>query len=388
MFFFLTYIFLFPLLYETSIADYLLVVFIAFMFFYICINKMIVLLWKRNKIIIISFIFAIIFMIIMILFSGDFFSSTIRVIQYFGCFCSFIIGTQVRLTSKSRKVTLACLYFFVAVSVFHWLLTGSVMDGYSFIYSNSNTFASILIYIFGFLFVLYKKSMLNIIVALFIIFLCYASSSRAAFGSIIIMIVIHFIFNIIYNKKGRIQFLTRLLLYITIILLAVFIFIYPSLISTELGMRLQDFSIEKFGKNLFSGRNIIWGKLLEAIKLKPIFGYGLDATPDVIYSVGASSHNLYLQTALQVGIVGFVILIFPLFLISRKLTNINNSKIIGFFSFLIAILFHECFEITLTQNMLISGLAIWFIFGIGYGMVMKKKMLKVQHFVKEGDIND
>ena len=75
---------------------------------------------------------------------------------------------------------------------------------------------------------------------------------------------------------------------------------------------------------------------------------------------------------LQTGFIGFIVLMFPLLSISFKLAKINGKNAIVFFCFLIAILVHECFEVTLTQNMIICGLQMWLILGIGCSLEKRK----------------
>ena len=59
----------------------------------------------------------------------------------------------------------------------------------------------------------------------------------------------------------------------------------------------------------FSGREDIWLALIELIKQRLLFGYGASASPQQFLPIGLSSHNLYLQIALQSGLTGLALLI-------------------------------------------------------------------------------
>ena len=129
---------------------------------------------------------------------------------------------------------------------------------------------------------------------------------------------------------------------------------------------MQEYSRKFFHKNFFSGREILWSALLECIKENPLTGLGLNIIPsDVINNTTLSSHNLFLQIGIQMGIIG-IVSIFMIFKNIIKLCSKSENNISILIScFCLGIILIEFFEVTITQNLLISGIEKWFILGYG-----------------------
>jgi O-antigen ligase len=128
------------------------------------------------------------------------------------------------------------------------------------------------------------------------------------------------------------------------------------------------------GKNLLSGRDYIWNILLDLISNKLWLGYGAGALPSHFFDTDLSSHNLYLQISLQVGILGLILLLIFLYFIWMKLRlSLNDKKTALVASYFVGIIIYQLFEITLTQNNF--GLAIiqWLIIGLGLSLSFNKR---------------
>jgi O-antigen ligase len=132
------------------------------------------------------------------------------------------------------------------------------------------------------------------------------------------------------------------------------------------GWELQELSLRMTGQNLFSGRHLFWDDLGAAISARPWFGYGAGATAEAITGYSWSSHNLYLQTALQTGVVGLGLLVFFLWTIWAQFrpgyTDIGARVAASFFA---GVLVHQVFEVSLTQNNIATGFLAWIIVSIG-----------------------
>ena len=102
----------------------------------------------------------------------------------------------------------------------------------------------------------------------------------------------------------------------------------------------------------------------EQIMTSPIVGLGLDKEPGYYYNTSYSSHNLWLQLALQMGITGLILMAIFLLVVQYRIAKGDNPLWRISVSFFIALIFHECFEVSLTQNNLAVGLISWLIFGI------------------------
>ena len=131
-----------------------------------------------------------------------------------------------------------------------------------------------------------------------------------------------------------------------------------------LGTQMDSMSQEYFGKGIQTGRHYIWLYVFDEIKTSPLIGHGLSATP-ILFGESRSCHNLFLQTALQSGFIGMILLIGIIYSIYSLNDSLNcnfakNHVIVCVFS----IMAHECFEVTLTQNYLSIGIIMWFLMGL------------------------
>lgn len=134
------------------------------------------------------------------------------------------------------------------------------------------------------------------------------------------------------------------------------------------GAQLNELLVEWTGRRLFSGRNLFWGDLLNAIQAKPLIGYGAGALAENFTDYGWSSHNLYLQVTLQVGLVGLVALFMFFATIWHLLWAGRGSRMARLSAaFFIGILLREVFEVSMIQNNLQSGVFAWLIVAAGLG---------------------
>ncbi len=260
--------------------------------------------------------------------------------------------------------------FYLALAVLmvaclaYWLVSGRVMNYYHAFYGHSNGFAVVIVATLAITFLDARNGLKKQHWAIF--FICAAllafANSRSAFLTIATFVLTTLLF--MSQKKRRAASSARFLFAVAIVGALAFSIVYPSLLGTDLGRQLEFLSREYLNKNFFSGREVVWKMVLEAVSENQIFGLGLQVTPSMIYSTGLSSHNLYLQTVLQSGIVGLILLL-TLFgaVLSRLCRKQTFSGCVGA-SLLIAMMVHECLEVALTQNNFNYGLLIWAVLGI------------------------
>lgn len=152
--------------------------------------------------------------------------------------------------------------------------------------------------------------------------------------------------------------------------------IYPQLFDTPLAAVLQEYSLRLTGRNFFSGRQYLWPVILDAIKQRPWLGYGASATPALIMDTSLSSHNLFLQISLQVGLVGMTI--FGVFLLSiwNCFWYGRDNRIVRLSTaFFVAVMLHQLFEVSLTQNNLAVGILQWFGLSVGLSYSLENDMV-------------
>jgi O-antigen ligase len=130
-------------------------------------------------------------------------------------------------------------------------------------------------------------------------------------------------------------------------------------------------SEELFHKNLQSGRNVIWTLVFQGILDAPLFGHGPYYLPRNLFAIDLSAHNLYLQVALQVGLLGVSALLAMLYAVWRVFwQGRHDNRVRLAAGFTAAILIHQTFDVSLTQHNLSLGLLMWMIMGLGAGLAI------------------
>ena len=161
----------------------------------------------------------------------------------------------------------------------------------------------------------------------------------------------------------------RFFLYLFAIMLMIFsaVYLYVHIREIPGYQTLNTFVAQHTGKQLLSGRDRFWGILVRRIMDRPLTGWGPGALPtDFIFNDTLSSHNLYLQVSLQVGLTGLAFLaalIWSLWSVAWSFRDSWYARMLA--AFIIGLMFHESFEVTLTQNDMAVGLLQWLVMGVG-----------------------
>lgn len=233
---------------------------------------------------------------------------------------------------------------------------------------NENTLASLILYTSCFI-LLYKLSykstgkynFSSFFYALITSIILLMTGSRSTFLSFSFGVLTYILWDILAKRKilGKIYFfaISYIVYFITIV--------YPKINEYSFYPVLNDLSMRFFQKPLLTGRDSIWRNTFKFIKDGPFWGYGSSISPEDLYDTTLSSHNLYLQTSIQVGITGVLLLAIFFFCIWNLSLNENNNKKIRLLSsYIIVIIIHQTFEVTFTQNQFSVALLQWSIVGI------------------------
>lgn len=285
----------------------------------------------------------------------------------------FFLGvTVIRWNGANLSVLGLFAIIFIMVIFVLWLSAGSHSHFPAYL-SNKNALGGILYGLLYFVLALsnlgQKRALVRIAKATTIIGLIVliATNSRASILAFLAMSFTFLLFGVI--AKSRLRWTSYFFLVVLFIL--AFSLIYSSLndyLPTEgLNGALMDLT----GGRLYSGRNEIWPALQELIVQRPFLGYGAGAHPRDFFDTDLSSHNLYYQISLQVGLLGLFLLLLLLWSIwitlwhGRKdwLGRLSSAYMIGF-------MVHQIFEVSMTQNNLAVGLLQWLILGIGVSRVI------------------
>lgn len=161
--------------------------------------------------------------------------------------------------------------------------------------------------------------------------------------------------------------------YFFMLLAAGFVFtvVYPYLDKYIPNIDYYNYIVFEYtGKNLFSGREILWRLMIENINQKLFFGHGSSSQLSDFMSVNLSSHNLYLQIALQVGIVGLTLFLYFFLNVWKAIwTNRQDARVKLFACYFLGIITYQLFELSLLQNHLAMSIVQWVIIGIGLSFI-------------------
>lgn len=278
---------------------------------------------------------------------------------------------------KIRKTSRLAVFYILLIFLV-WIISGFTSNFAGF-YVNPNVLAPYLFYISFFVIaysLLKKKKVLLKIIVLISFLLIWMTSSRSIFLAILFVALTYYALKFI--KKYR--FLIDAFFFLIILFVLGFSFVYPNISSWDHFYYFETLSRTYTGKSLLSGRELIWHNILHLVNDRPYFGYGTGTLLRDVYTNNQSSHNLYLQIALQNGYVGLIVFLSLLFSIWRIFSNNINDPIVRLSAaFFVGITIHQLFEVTLTQNNLSVGLMQWAIIAIGISRALK--------FKKQNNIN-
>lgn len=247
-----------------------------------------------------------------------------------------------------------------------WIPFATKNGEYSAYFSNSNILGSMA---FNIVIICYFTSFRRAHNRYIILFIasCFiiASGSRTSLLAFLIFLLVSKLLDIKQDEK--LKWLNSSVLFLIGIACSLVIsYVYPTLYGTSIGIRLNILSQQLFNKNFFSGRQILWSAVIEEINQAPLLGHGLQAIPSDYINTTLSAHNLYLQTLLQTGWIGLALLIWTLWTFYLYCSRVNTKISTITMAVIIAVIFRECFEVTLTQNNWPQGFFIWVIIGLSY----------------------
>lgn len=249
---------------------------------------------------------------------------------------------------------------------------------YKSIYQNPNTLGIVSLLFSWLSWILYKiyNKKIYMIYSLMYVFVIFMSGTRSSLVIVLLVVGNLMIFPII--TKNRIRWNLYYIFMITIILSITYI--YPTLSNYSFfnEVNLHVFSLT--GKNLLSGRNFIWQESIFLISQRPLFGYGTGTLLSSISDINISAHNLYVQIAIQNGIIGLSLLLILLWGIWNTFYRNNSDSIVKLSAcFFIGILVQNMFEVTLTQNNLSFAIVQWFIISVGLSRSNMRYLERTNH---------
>lgn len=168
-----------------------------------------------------------------------------------------------------------------------------------------------------------KTSILYIIIVFCIIY-CRSVNSMIAFG----IFVLYLLFKKTISKIKWLNYSTYLKSFVTFNILFVF---------ARIQYAFSWFIVDILGKKLtFTGRTIIWDKVIELIKDSPLLGYGYESTSIFISKMNniyyTHAHNTLLDICYKGGILLMITFLYILFLIGKSIKECSNKALANFVS--------------------------------------------------------
>lgn len=277
------------------------------------------------------------------------------------------------ITWTNFQIKLLTIAYFIAIPI----LLGLIYVTPGMI--NTNTIGSFtyflsffpLLYLAGYAKGLKKSSMLLVFAMTIIVI--FASDTRSVLLSAGVAFMTFILWRLITKNKMFYYLYFSLVIFLNYFIIV----IYPNLYKWSHFHKVNDLSLQITGKPIMTGRNTIWAQLLDLIERNLWFGHGSNVLPETFLSTALSAHNLYLQIALQSGLIGIILLLIFFLAIWRTFwKNKNDPRIMIASCFFISIIIHQTFEVTLTQNQFSIGLLQWMIVGFGLAFALNKSNYK------------
>lgn len=255
-------------------------------------------------------------------------------------------------------VSLVILFQYVVYFIgFDELYRENVMSGYNI---------GLLFFI-----ILLKDKKYILINGTLIILINILGGSRSSLVAIIVMIFTYFTWRYMSQNKKRYY------MYLSTIFISILGFMYIYIYGENIYIftKLNELSLEIFNKRLYSGRNWMWKTIVERLGDNIIFGNGTGTIArDIFFERVWSTHNLYMQILIEVGIVGVILWVIFYFIVWKyyyQLRNDNNIRVCA--SYMIGFIVSNVFELTFYSNQLAIGIIQWTSIGIGLNMINKYK---------------
>jgi O-antigen ligase len=137
----------------------------------------------------------------------------------------------------------------------------------------------------------------------------------------------------------------------------------------------NDFVTSEGGRTINSGRQVLWPVVWQAIVEHPLLGMGPGTIVGDVYTTTLSAHNLYLQIGLQLGYVGFgllLLLFWSLWRAARPIGLPTTRNLENLMTVVVTmVIVHSLFDVFLLQNALAVGIPVWIVLGLGLGTLAR-----------------
>lgn len=260
----------------------------------------------------------------------------------------------------------------IILFMYHWMSTDYVTLRYKGIFGNPNVFAAFLFSLLYFQIVSIKSKTLiskvyftiGTLVNLVLIFMTTSRTVILAIGVILTSWLI-----LKYSRK-----LFYKLFFIVIGGNFLFLGVYVWLASSPFVNTINELSFKYTNKPFFSGRENIWGGVIDYGMTSPWIGHKVDIQmkeylPNLPYY---HTHNQYLQIFVESGFLGLLCFLLLLYFIwDAYQKNLESHYVQWSACFFLGLLVYQNIEVSLFFNMMSIGLIQWLIMSIGVSKSIK-----------------
>lgn len=281
---------------------------------------------------------------------------------------SFVFFYKMGILDKQKIMKKYLHNFLVVIIIFiymYYLRDIKLQDASTF-FLNANSFGMYTSLLFLSLIVTTEKFYFKFIYFFLGFFLVFVSSSRTSLVAYFIAFLFMFLGSFFYRNKS----LYRLTIMV-LIFSALFVLYYMVYFDLEkYNQIMRDYT----SKNLLSGRNEVWPYVMNLISQKPFLGWGGGVDLKDVSFYDYSSHNMYLHTALQIGIFGsFLIFVFYYLFWSNLWKYRMFFEVLSLNGIFIWLVLIQNFEVTLLQNNLAMSIPILCLLAYLMGNLYAKK---------------
>jgi O-antigen ligase len=127
---------------------------------------------------------------------------------------------------------------------------------------------------------------------------------------------------------------------------------------------------EYSGRQVSSGRQLLWPSIWEEIQRAPIFGHGFSLASSQITGRNLSTHNAFFMILLQVGVVGLIPILCMLYALTSKGLSGEYTHWRTLFTItMVIVIINSTLETELIQNNFRISVLLWFALGFIYSRI-------------------
>lgn len=244
---------------------------------------------------------------------------------------------------------------------------------HQFIFGNPNHQGAFCVFMIGTLAILYALSQGERYLLYLVLFVPFLNltGSRTSQLAFVVGLCCYIIW--LFTSKWRVTHYGLLIL--AVLGIGLITIIYPQLTSGEYAAGFNEWIKEFTGKNLFSGREVMWQQAIEVIKGRPLIGYGLhtqvqEGLIEQFYAWRYGAHNEFLQVVIWAGGIGISGMVSTLAYLWHCLYKGRQSKLtrVGASLFMMMLVM-ATFENMLLGEVIPFSMIQWILLGIGVSAV-------------------